>query len=376
VFSIDGASATQLIQVSPSAAGPMTLNNLALTHGGINMAKGGAIDIPAGRTLNLSNCVVAASSTFGTSSADFLIGAGGAVSTLGTLNIQSCTFSSNTSAGPGGAIYAGPTAAVTITASLITANRGGTFAGAIYFDNTAAVTITNSTFSSNQSGGAGGGAIAFTNSRAVIRGSTFTGNSTLGAGGAMVTNAAQGQSIGIENSTMSENTADFAGAFYAQAGITDLRNVTITANVAKRSGGFDNPGGSTVTLRNTILAGNIATSAGSSPDCSGPAMSSGYTRIENTQGCTGFVATDLTGNPPALGGLGNNGGPTQTHAPFGSSLAVNAGNPAGCLGLNGANLAVDQRGQPRPFGSRCDIGAVEIQTTSPVPPKHRAAGKG
>jgi hypothetical protein len=121
---------------------------------------------------------------------------------------------------------------------------------------------------------------------------------------------------------------------------------------------------------------NTATSAQSSPDCSGPVTSSGYNLIGNTQGCTGFISTDLTGNPPALGALGNNGGPTQTHAPFGSSFAVDAGNPAGCLGLTGTNLTVDQRGQTRPFGPRCDIGAVEIQTTSPISPRHRAVGRG
>src|SRR4051794_18122101 len=70
VFTIDGGNATRLIQVSASAAGPMTLTSIALTHGRVDSAKGGAIDVPAGRTLNLTNCLITANSTTGTSSAD------------------------------------------------------------------------------------------------------------------------------------------------------------------------------------------------------------------------------------------------------------------------------------------------------------------
>jgi predicted outer membrane repeat protein len=375
-FTIDGGNATRIIQVSPSAAGPMTLTGITLTHGRVDSAKGGAIDVPVGRTLNLTNCLVTANSTTGTSSADVFLSAGGAISTAGTLNIQTSTLSNNTSTGPGGAIYSAPTATVSIVLSQLTGNQITSFSGAMYCDASVLVTITNSTFFGNQSGTGGSGAIGFFNTKAVISGCTFSGNTTLGAGGAMVTSARTGASIGIENSTFSGNTADFAGAFYAQAGTTDLRNVTITANSARRAGGgFNNPGGAatSIALRNSIVAGNTVTLPGGT-DCSGAVVSNGYNLFGSTDGCTGLLASDVTGNAPALAPLSINGGFTLTHLPFLSSPAVEGGNPAGCLGLSGANLTADQRGLGRPFGARCDIGSVEVQTIPPaVPPRHRAA---
>jgi len=373
-FALDGGNASRLIQVSPSAAGAMTLNFLTLTHGHVDSVKGGAIDLPAGKTLNINNCLVTANTTTGTSSSDILFAAGGAVSAAGTLNIQTSTFSDNTATAPGGAIYAASSATISITSSVFSGNQAATFAGAMYCDSTTLVTITNSTFFNNQSGSGGAGAIGFWSTKAVIKGSTFSGNSTLGAGGAMTTYARSGESIGIENSTFSGNSADYAGAFYAQTGTTDLRNVTITANTARRfGGGFNNPGSPIVAMRNTIVAGNNVTQ-GSHPDCSGPVTSSGYNLIGDAAGCTGLISTDLTGSWPALGPLAINGGPTLTHQPLASSAAFEGGTPSGCLGLNGAALTVDQRGQSRPFGPRCDIGAVELQIAAPIaPPRHRAA---
>ena len=374
-FAIDGGNSSRLIQVSASAAGPMTLNNITLTHGRVDSSKGGAIDVPTGRTLNLTNCLVTANSTTGTSSADIFLSAGGAISTAGTLNVQTSTLSNNSATGPGGAIYSAATATVSIVNSQFISNQASNFSGAMYCSASVLITITNSTFFGNQSGTGGSGAVGFTDTKAVIRGCTFSGNTTLGAGGAMVTSAHTGSTIGIENSTFSGNTADYAGAIYTQLGTTDLRNVTITANSARRAGGgFNNPGGDTIILlRNTIVAGNTVTLPGGA-DCSGPVVSNGYNLIGSTDQCTGLIATDLIGSSPALGLLGVNGGATLTHVPFASSPAVEGGNPAGCLGLSGANLTVDQRGLSRPFGPRCDIGAVELQVNAPiVPPRHRAA---
>jgi hypothetical protein len=64
---------------------------------------------------------------------------------------------------------------------------------------------------------------------------------------------------------------------------------------------------------------------------------------------------------PGLGPLGNNGGPTQTHAPLaGSSPAIDA--------VTGTcpPPADDQRGVARPQGPACDIGAVELQAQAPA----------
>jgi hypothetical protein len=129
---------------------------------------------------------------------------------------------------------------------------------------------------------------------------------------------------------------------------------------------------STITLRNTILAGNTAPPG--APDCSGVLTSSGYNLVgSNNTGCTGLLSSDRIVLSPLLSGLADNSGPTLTHAPFKGSLAMDGGNPAGCAGLSGQPLLTDQRGQPRPFNGRCDIGAVE-ETTTPGSGKRRAAG--
>lgn len=108
-------------------------------------------------------------------------------------------------------------------------------------------------------------------------------------------------------------------------------------------------------MRNTILAGNSA--VGGAPDLSGKLTISGYNLIGNTQGGSGFAATDLLNVNPHLGALQNNGGPTQTMALLSGSPALNAGDP----NFVGPPL-YDQRGPgfARVSGGRLDIGAFEV----------------
>jgi hypothetical protein len=55
--------------------------------------------------------------------------------------------------------------------------------------------------------------------------------------------------------------------------------------------------------------------------------------------------------------LQDNGGPTATMALGPGSAALDAGDDATCAAAPVNNL--DQRGEVRPKGSRCDIGALE-----------------
>jgi len=59
--------------------------------------------------------------------------------------------------------------------------------------------------------------------------------------------------------------------------------------------------------------------------------------------------------------LADNGGFSETHALTSDSSAVDAGDPAGCKGGSDEPLELDQRGEPRSAGGRCDIGAHERQ---------------
>jgi hypothetical protein len=61
-----------------------------------------------------------------------------------------------------------------------------------------------------------------------------------------------------------------------------------------------------------------------------------------------------------LGPLQDNGGPTMTHALGAGSVAIDRILPY-CVDPDGAAVATDQRGEPRPAGAGCDVGAFEVQ---------------
>jgi hypothetical protein len=87
------------------------------------------------------------------------------------------------------------------------------------------------------------------------------------------------------------------------------------------------------------------------------------------------AGSNLIGIDAQLGGLGNNGGPTQTQLPSINSPVVDKGSAPG-------NLTTDQRGNPRTVDTSpanaddgTDIGAVELPTGPPVPSNGTAGTK-
>jgi hypothetical protein len=66
------------------------------------------------------------------------------------------------------------------------------------------------------------------------------------------------------------------------------------------------------------------------------------------------AASDQVIGDALIGALGDNGGPTPTHA-------LLSGSPAIDTAAGGACPATDQRGVTRPQGPRCDVGAFEVQ---------------
>ena len=116
----------------------------------------------------------------------------------------------------------------------------------------------------------------------------------------------------------------------------------------------------TVTIGNTILAGNTATTSG--PDAFGAFVSEGHNLIGKTDGSTGWISSDLTGTIAApldamLAPLGYYGGPTATMGLFVGSPAIDAGNNA----LVPSGITTDQRGTLRIANGTVDIGAFEAQ---------------
>ena len=113
---------------------------------------------------------------------------------------------------------------------------------------------------------------------------------------------------------------------------------------------------SSVTLRHSIVAGSCQ--PGSAVD------SQGY-NIESPVDTCGFDQTGdqagVSADGLALQPLSDNGGPTMTRALGEGSVAIDQIPKADCLNADGAPLKTDQRGEPRPAGDGCDVGAFEVQ---------------
>ena len=146
-------------------------------------------------------------------------------------------------------------------------------------------------------------------------------------------------------------------AIYNYGNVAIINNSTLSGNTATYAGGIYNASGS-LKLQNSIVASNGL------PNCSGTVTSDGYNLSgDNTCNLTG--SGDLTNANPLLGPLQNNGGTTQTMALLAGSPAVDAGNPSGCTDGQDNLLTTDQRGMPRPDPEDkrgCDMGAYESQS--------------
>jgi hypothetical protein len=164
----------------------------------------------------------------------------------------------------------------------------------------------------------------------------------------------EGASVTIESSTISGNDP---AAVYGYADLT-VRSTTITGNAWKGIGMY---AGSLV-LEGSLVAGN-AIEVGVESDV---ALTEGYNLLgtDGDAGVEGFTP-DATDVVPAAGvlledivaPLGNNGGPTETHALVadGPALDVIPASDPRCAGT------FDQRGVPRPAGPGCDTGSFELE---------------
>jgi len=184
------------------------------------------------------------------------------------------------------------------------------------------------------------------------------------AGGGIYMN---GGALTLNNSTVSENIATSQGGGISESyGQLVLQNATIASNHAWSGGGvWDDASSGTVTLQNSLLANNTSTYAG--PDCSGTINTSDYNLIGNTSGCTVTAgAGDQFNVDPQITvhAIG-----TGYHALLAGSPAIDAGNPATCL-------LTDQRGLGRPQGSVCDIGAYEYSPPGPAASFGTVSGSG
>jgi CSLREA domain-containing protein len=286
------------------------------------------------------------------------IDAGGGIDNdLGTITLSNGTLSGNTAITSGGGIY----------------NNHRQQVGGLWTPTS--MSLTNVTVSGNSvpySGSVGGGILNI-EMMTLVNVTINSNSANYGAGIQNGNNTGYPNSLTATNTTVSGNTgltfgirqARGGGIFNTFNGQLILNNATITLNSAIAGGGLDTvvnvlPGNS-VTIRNSILAGNTA-DVGWGPDCEGTLTSGGYNLLGNTTHCTLSGGTgELLNVAPQLGALQNNGGSTNTHALSATSPAINAGNPATPGSGGNACASTDQRGIARPQGTRCDMGAFEFQ---------------
>jgi uncharacterized repeat protein (TIGR01451 family) len=316
-------------------------------------------------------------------------GNGGAIGTIAAqITIEDSRFENNATqpvvgdpfnggeGGHGGAIYIDGTnlGALTLRRAVFSGNRATNLGGAIHswmYGLPSALVIEDCTFVNNV-GTTNGGAIFHMNGRLAISGSTFSGNTVVGQGGALWEGEADaGQTpVSITNSTFSGNRATgirpnsgstgIGGAIRDNGNPTTLTHLTIVGNHADWVGGGI-VGGSRATVRASIVADNTAANGGNpwniQKNCSTTMADGGFNlqwpALNPSDSNDKRCAAGVTFAAPQLGSLGDNGGPTATVAPLSGSPAIDAVT-SGC-----PPPTADQRGYTRPYGPRCDTGAVE-----------------
>jgi CSLREA domain-containing protein len=351
-LSIAGGNATYGAGVLNFAT--LTIGNCVVANNTGGASGGGGIYDDG--ALTLSNSTITGNSVGSNTSGGGLYVLSGATAT-----VTNCTFTNNSAGGTGvdgsegGGLFDSGTIAV--TGSTFNANTAGSDAGALYADGTA--TVSFCTFTNNISG-ADGGALHVTGSFTMTD-CTIAGNTSSSNGGAIETS---GAATTISNSTFANNTAGSAGgALVNWTTPITLSNDTLTGNRALNSQSGAYGGGiwaaDSVTLQNTIVAGNFQGSGPTADDIAGNIDASSSFNLIGAAGAglTNGVNNNQVGVAnPGLAPLANNGGPTLT-------IALVNGSPAIDRGTNTfvTNGETDQRGLPRIVNGTVDVGAFEVQ---------------
>ena len=246
---------------------------------------------------------------------------------------------------------------VTATLGNLTIAHGNGFGtGGIY--NTGTLTVQNCTLTGNTSSAASGavGGIDDASGTLTVQNCTFLGN-TGTDGGAIGNNLG---TVMVQNSTFLQNSAtQQGGAIYDHGGTLTVQNSTLTGNTAAMSGGAIYLSFGNTALTGTIVVGNLKGAAAS--DIAGNVtVSTAANDLIGTGGSDG-IANGSNGNQvgvtlaaAGLSALGNFGGPTQTIALLPGSAAIGKG-------VTSAIASTDQRGIARPLGTAGDVGAFQSQ---------------
>jgi len=335
-----------------AAQTPLTVAGLTLSNGKAEF--GGAIY--AGTALVLTDCILFSNSASASGGA---IGIG-----TGSLTATGCSFLNNTAVLAGGAI-------AVIGQELGPISTGGS------------ATLTGCTVSGNSANEGGG---LFVRDKLTIANSSVSGNTaTAGPGGGVrVAGLLNGfpiqssgpASLSLVNSTISGNVASGDGGGIAigipaqgtgnEPSYLEMANCTITnCSAGGQGGGIAAINIHPITLDSSIVAQNISTAGGTDfafdllTDVTGSKNIIGVANVGNLNliGTGNQSGTSAAPFNAKLSKLGDFGGLLAAHHPLRGSPAIDAG-------YNPLTLATDQRGQPRVFNGKADIGAFEINPAS------------
>jgi CSLREA domain-containing protein len=316
---------------------------------------------------------------------------GGGINSVGQLTLNRVVMENNRARRWGGAVAVGGGGSLQAADSRFAANDAVQRGGAI---------AVHATLSSS------GGTTTYVPASATIDRSVITNNFTNGTsshdGGGIVSFAA---SLVVRETEISDNRSQNGGGLwvrqYAATGhpepVFTMRQVTVSGNESSQQGNISNDlsgggglilygsgviedstfarnkgygrganvyhvdgsgvGVTALTLRRTMLVEGRKLPSGTTASCLlgfySPVPVDSRNSLDDDNTCRLDDPTDKPGAAPVLGALGENGGPSRTHALGNTSAAIDAGG-TGCP-------PTDQRGTgfPRPLGNACDIGAFE-----------------
>lgn len=282
---------------------------------------------------------------------------GGGLVNVFVAEIINSTINNNSSNTIGGGIT--NDGIITLTNSTITENNALSSGGGISLRGGSKTTVINSSIISNTAATQGGGIHSYSYSGEIhleVFNSTVSNNQAYyGQGGGLYIGLISFASL--TNSTISLNSASFAGGITNWGGVLTITNSTIYSNTGYPSGALST--NTTTFIGHTIIAGGaIGNCTGSSP-----IISLGH-NLSSDDTCNLTGSGDLINTNPLLGPLRNYGGNTLTHSLIYGSPAIDSGDNKACP-------AIDQRWEPRPIDGDgdgtviCDIGAYEAGTPLP-----------
>jgi predicted outer membrane repeat protein len=266
---------------------------------------------------------------------------GGCIRNSGTLSLTRCTLTGNHADAGGGAIF----------------NASGT------------ASLAQCTLSGNSSDL--GGAVCIVGGTLIMTECTLSGGFAATSGGAIFNSSG---TVILTRCTLSDNNAYSAGgAIYSDSAPSPAPTATLTLTHCTLSGNRVESGGgggihnalATLSMTNSIVAGNF--SSASTPDISsiGTFNRSGVNMVGNLTGTGQTASATLLTGSPNLAALGNYGGPTLTRPPLAGSPAIDK-----AAALVPA-ITADQRGVPILDGDGNgsilpDLGATEAGVTRRV----------